>query len=299
MTLRLYDTHAHTQFNAFKDDGHEVIRRTLAAGTWMNLIGSQIDTSKRAVEYAEKYTEGVYAIVGLHPTHLFSTYVDEDEIQFKSREEEFDPAVYRELAKSKKVVGIGECGLDYYRLSEALEKSEHDHDRLGPTPALAEVKEKQKVVFRQQLDLAHELNLPLSIHCRDSSTGLTAGAYDDLYDVLVEKTYTPSLQAAMHCYLGTWEQAQKFLDLGLSISFSGIVTFKSAKALQEVARQVPLDRLLVETDCPYLTPEPHRGERNEPAYVEFVARKIAELKGVSFDEVARVTTENARKLFKI
>lgn len=282
----LYDTHAHTQFNAFKDDGHEVIRRTLAAGTWMNVIGSQIDTSRHAVEYAEKYEEGVYATVGLHPTHLFSIHVDEDEVDFKSREESFDPAVYRTLAQSKKVVGIGECGLEYFRLDQYAQPAE-------------EIKVKQKEIFRQHLELAHELNLPLSIHCRE--------AYDDLYEVLVEyKNSLSSLgdgggevRGVMHCYLGAWEQAQKFLDLGLYISFSGIVTFKNAKALQDVARQVPVERLLVETDCPYLTPEPHRGERNEPTYVEFVARKIAELKDMSFDEVARVTTKNARQLFKV
>ena len=130
--------------------------------------------------------------------------------------------------------------------------------------------------------------MPIEIHCRE--------AYDDVYDIVKEY---PKLRAIMHCYLGTVEQAQKFLELGFLISFSGIVTFKNAKALQEVARMVPLDRMVVETDCPYLAPEPYRGKRNEPAYVEWTAKKIAELKGITVDEVARATTANARKFFKI
>ncbi|MDO8581604.1 MAG: TatD family hydrolase [bacterium] len=288
MDPRLYDTHAHVQFNAFKDDGHAVIARALAAGVWMNLVGSQIDTSKRAIEYAEQYPEGVYALIALHPIHLFSTHVDEDEIQFKSREETFDPAVYRELAKSKKVVGIGECGLDYYRLDDYTKVSEHSHDAPFITERTAEVKKRQKEVFLQHIELAIELNLPIEIHCRE--------AYDDVYEIV--KKY-PKLRAIMHCYLGDAVQAKKFLELGFLLSFSGIVTFKNAKALQEIARTTPLDRIVVETDCPYLTPEPHRGQRNEPAYVEWTAKKIADLKGATLDEVARATTANARKFFKI
>lgn len=249
----------------------------------MNVVGSQIDTSKRAIEYAEKYDEGVYALVALHPIHLFSTHVDEDEIQFKSREEVFDPAVYRELAKSKKVVGIGECGLDYYRIE-------------GVGSPIDVIKKKQKEVFRQHIELALALNLPMEIHCRDSSTELTAGAYDDVYEIVKEY---PKLRAIMHCYLGTKERAQKFLDLGFFISLSGIVTFKNAKSLHEVAEFVPLDRMVIETDCPYLSPEPYRGKRCEPAYIEWTAKKIAELKGVSFEEVSRVTTNNARRFFGV
>lgn len=288
MIQKLYDTHSHVQFNAFKDDGHEVIRRALAAGVWMNVVGSQIDTSKRAIEYAEQYDEGVYALIALHPIHLFSTYVDEDEIQFKSREEKFDPAVYRELAKSKKVVGIGECGLDYYRLDDYTKIEAHGHDAPSPTVPVAELKKRQKEVFRQHIELAIELGLPIEIHCRD--------AYDDVYEIVKEY---PKLRAIMHCYLGTAEQAKKFLDCGFLISFSGIVTFKNAKELQEVARMVPLDRIVVETDCPYLTPDPYRGKRNEPAYVEFTAQKIAALKGVTLQDVAEQTTANARKFFGV
>lgn len=284
----LYDTHAHVQFNAFKDDGHETVRRALDAGVWMNLVGSQIDTSKRAIEYAEQYPEGVYALIALHPIHLFSTHVDEDEIQFKSREEVFDPAIYRELAKSKKVVGIGECGLDYYRIDDYTKIELHGHDAPSPTVNASELRERQKKVFIQHIELAIELNLPLEIHCRD--------AYNDVYAIVREY---PKLRAIMHCYLGTQEQAKKFLDRGFFISISGIVTFKNAKALQEVVRMVPLDRLVVETDCPYLSPEPYRGKRNEPAYVEFTAAKIAALKEVTLQEVARVTTANARKFFGV
>lgn len=279
----LFDTHAHVQFNAFKDDGHEAIRRALAAGTWMNLVGSQIDTSKRAIEYAEQYDEGVYALIALHPIHLFSMHVDEDEVKFKSREESFDVAQYRALAKNKKVVGIGECGLDYYRID-------------GVGQPIAVIQKEQKEVFIQHIELALELNLPMEVHCRDGSTELTTSAYDDVYEIV--KAY-PKLRAIMHCYLGTWEQAQKFLHLGFLISISGIVTFKNAKALQEVARQTPLDRLVIETDCPYLAPEPYRGKRNEPAYVEFVAQKIAVLKGMTLQEVAEKTTAHARNFFKI
>jgi TatD DNase family protein len=272
---QFFDTHAHVQFNAYKDDGHEIITRTLKEGTWMNLIGSQIDTSRRAVKYAEQYDAGVYALVALHPTHLFSHIVDEDEIQFKSREEVFDYDAYRALTHSKKVVGIGECGLEYFRLDQYKE-------------SVDAIKKKQHDAFDAQIQLALETNLPIAIHCRE--------AYDEVYEMIKNR---PGLRGLMHCYLGTWEQAKRFLDLGFFISFSGIVTFKNAKALQEVARQVPLEQMVIETDCPYLTPEPHRGKRNEPLYVEYVARKIAELKGGDVEEIAQKTTKNALKLFGI
>lgn len=276
----LVDTHCHINFAAYKNDIDEVIKRTLAENIWLNAVGSQIDTSRRAVALAEKY-DGVFAIVGLHPTHLFAHEVDEEEVHFQSRQEDFSYKTYKELASHPKVVGIGECGLDYYHLPPELD--------------LAEVKKKQAEVFLAQAELALELNKVLMVHCRDAHTD-------------IQKIITPllkrGLKAVIHCFTGTKEEAELYLQLGCYISFTGIITFppkKNAKDARpdvaEVIKAVPLDRLLVETDAPYLSPVPYRGKRNEPAYVRFVAEKIAEVKGLTVQEVAEQTVKNTGVVF--
>ncbi len=245
----LIDTHAHVNFNAFKGDSAEVIKRSLENNVWLINVGSQYSTSKRAVEMAEKYPQGVWAAVGLHPIH--------------AREEEFDYTKYQELAKSQKVVAIGEIGLDY--------KSEY-----------VSFKGKQKEVFLKQLDLTKALDLPVIIHCRM--------AHDDLIEILDSK-----LKGVIHCFTGDWYQAEKYLNMGFYLGFNGII-FKLN--LDEVIEKTPFDKILVETDCPYLTPAPMEG-RNEPLYVKYVAEKIAKIKGLSYEEIAKITTANAQKLFKI
>ncbi len=280
MNPKLIDTHAHINFNGFKGDADEVIARAFEKGIQMFSVGSQIDTSKRAVHYAQKY-DGIWAIVGLHPIHLVEHHVDQQEVNFQSRQEEFNYEAYKELASHEKVIGIGECGLDYFHIDEVPGENE-------------ELIRHQKLAFRKQIDLAMELDKPLAIHCRD--------AYDDVIEmmkvVIGEKGKAP--KALMHCYLGDRRQAEEFLKLGFYISFSGIVTFKNAaEELRDVAKIVPKDRLLVETDCPYLAPEPMRGRRNEPSYVEYTAKFLASLREESEDELFSNVTNNAKKLFNI
>ncbi len=253
------DTHAHLNFNAYKDDVNEVIKRSLENNVWMINVGSQYTTSKRAVEIAEKYPEGVYAAVGLHPIH--------------ASEEEFYYEKYRVLASRligdpprRRVVAIGEIGLDY--------KSEY-----------VLFKEKQKKVFLRQLDLVKELDLPVIFHCRM--------AHEDLIKTLRE--YNKNLQGVVHCYTGNLTETEQYLEMGLSFGFNGII-FKLN--LDEVIKKIPLDKILLETDCPYLTPSPMTG-RNEPIYVKYVAEKIAEIKKKSYEEIAKITTENAKKLFRL
>jgi len=275
---KLIDIHSHVNFNAFKDDGHEVLKRTLNEGIWTILVGSQIDTSHRAMEYAEKYPEGIYAAVGLHPIHLTESYVDAKEINagenvpgFKTRVETFSYDAYKPLAEHPKTVAIGECGLDYYRVEGG-----------------EEIKKLQADIFREQIALAREVKKPLMIHCRN--------AYEDLIQILKEERAN-EIGGDIHFFAGSWDIAKQFLDLGFYLSFTGVITF--ARDYDEVIKNVPLDRIMVETDAPYVTPEPHRGKRNEPLYVEFVAKKIAEIKNLSEEEVFRQMVENTRKLFKI
>lgn len=284
MRLKRIDAHSHINFNAYKDDAEEVIRRSVDDGTGMLAVGSQSTTSERAVEYAELH-DGIWAVVGLHPTHLYDHVVDEQEVHYTSRNETFDPAFYGALAaRSKKVVGIGECGLDYYRLPDGA-----DHDA---------IKRKQHETFRMHLDLAHGLGLPVMIHCRD--------AHGDVASILEEyQAAGKAVRGDVHCFTGTWTEAERYLALGFYISFTGIVTFppkaseKGKGTLADVARRVPLESMLIETDAPYLAPVPHRGKRNEPAYVKHVGEFIAGIKGLDVAEVERQTLANTKNLFNL
>lgn len=277
-TPKFFDVHTHTQFAAFNEDADIVIQRALDAGVWMINVGTQKDTSIKAIELAYKYLEGVYAAVGLHPVHTEKSYHDAKELGgfpesgeggFTSRGEEFDPKFYRKLSQDSKVVAIGECGLDYYRLG-------------------SETKEKQKKVFLQQIELAEEVKKPLMIHCRQ--------AFSDLISILQTTSYKlqPSI---VHFFSGTKDDAKKLLDLGFSFSFGGVITF--AREYDEVIQYIPLARITFETDAPYVAPIPFRGKRNEPLHVIEVVKKIAELKNFSVEEAAQKTTENARLLFGV
>ena len=285
---KLIDIHAHVNFAAFKEDGDLVLRRALDKNTWVINVGSQIDTSRRAVEIADKYPQGVYAIVGLHPIHLEEMEVDEEEHHFTTRAEQFDEGVYKALAAHPKVVALGECGLDYYRLDANLREEERESTR-------NEIMEWQKETLIQHIALANELNKPLMIHIRAAKED-PDGAYKDLAETV--RTHPIHAGGDVHCFSGSKSAAQALLDLGLYLSFTGIITFKNAHEARELVRYVPLEKMLVETDAPYLAPDPYRGKRNEPSYVEYVARKVAEVKWVTFEEVAGKTTENAMRLFK-
>lgn len=280
------DTHAHINFAIYDADRDKVLERIKETNTWVINVGTQADTSKLAVELAEQH-EGLFAIIGLHPIHADKSYHDEQEIGpnhadatgkagFTSRGEVFDPAFYRELAQSPKVVGIGECGLDYYRTEpESLEK--------------------QRVAFHAQIELALELDLPLMLHIRPS-----AGSYDAYHDVLeilkpYKEKYGDKLHGNAHFFAGDTAIARQFIDLGFTVSFTGVITF--APEYAEVIKNIPLEHIMSETDCPYVTPTPHRGTRNEPVYVSEVVKKIAEIKEMDLEIVKKQLFENAAKMY--
>ncbi len=279
----LIDTHAHVNFNAYRDDTNEAIKRSLENNVWIINIGSQYTTSKRAVEIAEKYSEGVYAAVGLHPIHLETglakVKIDLEEIQFQTIEEEFDYEKYKELAGSKKVKAIGEIGLDYYYKPKTKTKIE-------------QFKEKQKNIFLKQINLAKELNLPIIFHCRM--------AHNDLIEILRFQVSSFKFHGIIHCFTGTLEQAKKYLEMGFYLGFNGII-FKDIKGIdfKEIIKKIPLEKILLETDCPYLTPPLANSQRNEPLFIRYIAQEIAKIKDISFEQVAETTSKNAKKLFEI
>ena len=277
--MKFIDVHTHVQFAAFNNDREVVIKRALAQDVWLVNVGSQRDTSRDAVELANKHKEGVYAAVGLHPIHTEKSFHDESELgggeaskSFTSRGEVFDYAYYKELAQNKKVVAIGECGLDYFK-----DKRQ-------------ETKEKQKKAFMAQIELAHELKKPLMIHCRS--------AFSDLIKILNSKFHILNSKPGItHFFSGTKGEAKQLLDLGFSFTFGGVITF--ARDYDEVIEMLPLDRILSETDAPYVAPVPYRGRRNEPVYVIEVVKRLAEIKGLPVEKMAEQIFENAKKLFLV
>ncbi|OGZ29249.1 MAG: hypothetical protein A2931_03665 [Candidatus Niyogibacteria bacterium RIFCSPLOWO2_01_FULL_45_48] len=279
----LIDSHAHLQFKAFDADRDEVIKRTLEGGVFCINVGTQKDTSRAAVELAEKH-EGFWAAVGLHPIHTEESFHDEQEISgsgvFKSREEVFDSDFYEKLAKHPKVVAIGECGFDYYR-------------------AMPDSRKKQEDAFCSQVRLAKKIGKPIMLHCRPSQNpdkSYSDDAYLDMFRVLKEEGGN-SVGGNVHFFVGSTDIAKKFLEIGFSFSFSGVITITNM--YDEVVKFLPLDKILIETDSPYAAPIPYRGKRNEPPYVEEVAKRLAELHGKSFEEIAELTTQNAKKVFNL
>ncbi len=280
MQSKYIDIHSHVNFKAFDEDRGEVIQRALDNDTIVINVGTQIDTSRAAVELANQYDEGVYAIIGLHPVHTSASYHDEKELgeggkEFTSRGEVFDKDAYRELLKNPKVVGIGECGLDYYRL---------DADSI----------EKQKAAFIEQIELANEFNKPIMLHIRNSPKDKSRNAYFDAIDIL--KQYS-KVKGDVHFFAGGLEEAKVFLDFGFTLSFTGVITF--THDYDEVVKNIPLNMIMTETDSPYITPVPYRGKRNEPVYVREVVKRIAEIKGLSEVEVAAQILSNAKRVFGI
>lgn len=281
--MHLFDTHAHINFSAYKHDADKVIRSSLDKNVWMILVGSEFKTSQRALEYANKYKSGVYAAVGLHPIHT-EEGLAEDESQdysIKKKGEDFNYENYEKLAKFEKVVAIGEIGLDYYHIDKNN---------------LVNAKLKQKEIFIQQLSLARNLKLPVIIHCRQ--------AHDDMIEILKEfrsknkdMFYSDQPWGVMHCFSGDEDLAWQYFSLGLLISFTGLITF--SKQWDELIRKVPFEKIMIETDCPYMTPEPFRGERNEPMLVKYIAERIAEIKNLSTEKIAEITTNNAKNLFNV
>lgn len=295
--IEFFDCHTHVQFAAFDDDRDEIIQRARAAGVGMVNVGTQKDTSLRAVELAHEFEgEPIYAAVGLHPIHTSPSFHDEDELgplsysrELERVEEAFDLEYYRKLAEDPKVVAIGECGLEYFHLPEGGEE---------------EAKRKQKEAFIAQMELAHEVGKPLMIHCRN--------AYADLLELLSTHYQLLTAPSIIHFFAGTIDEAKEFLDLGFSFTFGGAITFPPRKnvpvhpnahgAAGDYAAAVamlPIERILSETDAPYITPVPYRGKRNEPLYVTETVKKLAEIKNIPVDAMAHATVENAKRVFKI
>jgi len=282
----LIETHAHLDYPDFANDLDDVLRRAIQAGvTRIVTIGTSIESSRRAIDLAEKYP-AVYAAIGVHPT-----YAEESE------EDVFTPL--RELAKNPRVVAIGETGLDYHQLpSEKVAKEKQvqvmtalrteTDEEIEAQIRDGAYKSKQASLFQQQLDLAVELGLNPVIHQRD--------AWEETLKIM--EPYTGKLRGVFHCFGGSLDQANEVLSLDHLVSFTGIVTFKNGAAVREVAAQIPLWKFMVETDCPYLAPVPFRGKRCEPAHTRIVAEAIAAARAVPFEEIAEATTETAEKFFR-
>ena len=298
MQISLIDSHCHVQFSAYDQDREAAVEHALEAGIGMVNIGTQFQTSADAVALAARYPDGVWATVGFHPGHVSrDTYHDPWELRVKQHEV-FDVEKFRKLASHPKVVAVGECGLDYAHFartrSERLQNGASAEAAGGgglPQEEMERLKRQQQQVFVQQIELAKELKKPLVIHCRN--------AFRDLIQILDScfKIHDSRPAGVVHFFSGSWDDAQKLLDLGFYLGFGGVITF--ARDYDELVKNVPLDRLLVETDAPYVSPTPHRGRRNEPAYVVETVKKVAELRDISPEEVAVRTTENARALFGI
>jgi len=257
--MQLVDTHVHINFEVFQKDLEETAKRWQEAGV-VHLVHSCVEPEEfeRIKAIADMFPQVSFA-VGLHPLSA----------------EQWTAATAEKILKlaqsDVRVVAIGETGLDYYK---------------------AENKAQQKQAFERQLKIAHQMDLPVIIHCREAAWPLK--------EVVEEfwKTTGP-VKGVMHCWGGTPEETDWFLDLGFYISFSGVITFKNAQQCAESAKRVPSERLLIETDCPFLAPVPCRGKRNEPAYVLYVAKRLAELRQVELEELAKQTTQNACQLFKL
>jgi TatD DNase family protein len=275
--LRFLDAHTHAQFKAFDSDRDEVISRALAAGIGMINVGTEAKTSQGAVRLAHNY-ENVWAAVGLHPIHAGgSSYHDKQELEIAPPRDgiEFDYDYYKQLAEDKKVIAVGECGLDYFRIANNA----------------AEIKERQKKAFLLQIKLAEEVNKPLMIHCRN--------AFPDLIEILIHNSsfLIPHNPGVIHFFSGTKDEAKKLLAMGFYFTFGGVITF--ARDYDEVIKMIPLDRILSETDAPYVAPVPYRGKRNEPLYVIEVVKRLAALKNLSVEAMAVQILKNAENCFNL
>ena len=283
MEPKYFDVHSHVNFKAYDEDRDEVISRALDAGVHMMNVGTQQDTSKAAVDLAQKYSQegktGVYAAIALHPVHTSKSHHDKQELgeegqAFTSRGEIFDSTFYEDLARHDVVKAIGECGLDYFHLEE-------DTARL------------KKEIFIQHIEVANKVNKPLMLHIRNGKhQGEDGKAYTDAIEILKEHA---KVKGDVHFFAGTWAEAQEFLALGFTLSFTGVVTF--TKDYDEVVRNTPIDMILSETDCPYITPTPFRGKRNEPIHVREIVKAIARIKEMDEEVVRNQLVLNAKRVF--
>jgi len=268
----LVDTHCHLNFEYFQDKLDEVIGRAKRAGVEKIIVpGSDLQNSRLAVEIAQKY-EGIFATVGVHPHHCYKF----DNFQFSIFKEKL-----LKLGRQDKVVAIGETGLDYYE----YKVSKYPDNKITP-----EIKNRQKKLFKTHLQLARELDLPLIIHNREAHK-------DMLAQITNYKLQMTNLKGVFHCYTGDQKFLEKILDMGFYAGIDGNVTY--SKTVLKNAKKIPLNRLLLETDSPFLTPKPFRGRKNEPKNVKIIAQYLDNKLNIPFKKIACQTSQNAKKLFKI
>lgn len=283
MEIKYIDTHAHLNLSAFAEDAEAVALRCLSEGVSVINVGTKESTSARAVELAAQH-EHLYAIIGLHPIQTVAGSHDEEETgegskPFISKGETFNKDFYTKLIQSKKVVGIGECGFDYWHCPPETYAIQEEH-------------------FIAQIEFANEHKLPLMIHTRgpkpgeESPTGRSV--YADVHDTLKQYAKVPF---NVHFYAGTYDEAKRFFELGGTISFTGVITF--AKVYEDIVKAVPLDLIHGETDCPYVAPVPHRGKRAEPWMVQEVYRKIAVIRNEDEEAVRTQLLLNAKRLYRL
>lgn len=258
--MKLIDAHTHVQLKQFNPDRDEVIKRALANDTWMVNVGTTRKDSQAAVDLCDAYAEGVFAAIGQHP--------DEREM--------FDYDWYAKTGKHAKVVAIGECGLDYYRVEPHLFNDE---------------RERQIELFLQHIELAKELEKPLMIHCREAFSDVKSVIKKQIADMPLE------VPGILHFFTGTKEDAKAFLDFGFMFTFGGLITFN--REFDEILRYIPKERILLETDAPFVPPDPYRGKRNEPSYIIEVAKALAEVRNAPLEEVCRHTAQNAKSVFRV
>jgi len=277
----MFDTHAHVNFNAFKSDSPDVLKRAQEADISIVNVGSQYSTSERAVQIAQIY-ENVYAAIGLHPVHLEEMVIEEEGETFETRQAEFDFEAYFKLGQDEKVVAVGETGLDFHHIPANIDQNK--------------AIEKQKKIFHEHIRLANKLGKPVIIHCRGSKENFDE-AYRQIFEEL--KNDLPEKRGIMHCYGGPVDLVKEMTDLGFYISFNGILTFDKTGKIESILKETPLKKILFETDCPYLTPKPFRGKRNEPSYVRHVLNKAALILKIESTELEKITDENAKTLFQL
>ena len=264
-----YDTHAHLDYDDYQPDFTDVLARAQAAGISRIIsIATSLDSSRRALALAEQHAM-IYATIGWHPSDA------------QQAPEDIRPAL-RELARHPKCVAIGECGLDYHRLPSAS-----GGDAGGDTAADARYKQKQAEIFQQQLEVAAETGLNCIIHQRDSFADVFAQV----------QPFASRIRGVFHCFGESTERLKKVLDLGWLVSYTGIVTFKNGQNIRDAVAATPLDRFMLETDCPYLAPVPYRGQRCEPAFVKEISETVAQVKRCSLEELSAATCATARAFF--
>lgn len=276
--MNYFDAHSHPHDKAFDADRDALLLEMRDKGVGTIAIGTDQVESRKAVKLAQE-NENIYASVGLHPADNVT--------------EEFDYAFYKNLAQNKKVVAIGECGLDYFYIENFFER---DQNEKGIIHNKEEEKERQKRIFEEHINLAIDVNKPLMLHIR-ASKGST-DAYDDAIDIIKNaQTLGKKVIGNVHFFTGTLAVAEQFVQLGFTISFPGVITF--AKEYDEIVKNIPLEMIHAETDSPYATPAPYRGKRNSPIYVEEVVKKIAELQGLEIEEVKQQLLKNATRVFGV